>query len=99
MNEKIGIRTVAGRQELIAKVEDINAGLHQLDLHLINVEKDMARLEAENKELRRLLSSKHNHELDLEQIAISEQLVRAVWRDGMSVYDPAVQTLVDKLEL
>ena len=42
MTERINVHTVSGRQQLIAKIEDINAGLHQLDLHIGNVEKELA---------------------------------------------------------
>jgi hypothetical protein len=72
MTDRINIQTVEGRQKLIAKLEDINAGLHQLDLHVMHLDR----------------------ELDL-----LRSIVSAVWRDGMSIYDPAVQRLVEQVEL
>lgn len=72
MIDRINVQTVEGRQKLIAKLEDINAGLHQLDLHVMHLDR----------------------ELDL-----LRSIVSAVWRDGMSIYDPAVQRLVEQVEL
>ena len=72
MTERINVHTVSGRQQLIAKIEDINAGLHQLDLHIANVEKELA---------------------------VSRQIITSVWRDGMSIYDPAIQNLIHKLDI
>jgi hypothetical protein len=72
MTDRINVQTVEGRQKLIAKLEDINAGLHQLDLHVMHLDR----------------------ELDL-----LRSIVSAVWRDGMSIYDPAVQRLVEQVEL
>jgi hypothetical protein len=69
MTDRINIQTVEGRQKLIAK---LNAGLHQLDLHVMHLDR----------------------ELDL-----LRSIVSAVWRDGMSIYDPAVQRLVEQVEL
>jgi hypothetical protein len=40
MTDRINIQTVEGRQKLIAKLEDINAGLHQLDLHVMHLDRE-----------------------------------------------------------
>ena len=72
MTDRINIQTVEGRQKLIAKLEDINAGLHQLDLHVMHLDRELELLRS---------------------------IVSAVWRDGMSIYDPAVQRLVEQVEL
>ena len=72
MTDRINVQTVEGRQKLIAKLEDINAGLHQLDLHVMHLDRELELLRS---------------------------IVSAVWRDGMSIYDPAVQRLVEQVEL
>lgn len=72
MSDRTNVHTVEGRLNLIAKVEDINAGLHQLDLHMANVETELE---------------------------ILRQIVRSVWKQGMSIYDPAIQALVAKVKL
>jgi hypothetical protein len=40
MTDRINVQTVEGRQKLIAKLEDINAGLHQLDLHVMHLDRE-----------------------------------------------------------
>ena len=72
MIDRINVQTVEGRQKLIAKLEDINAGLHQLDLHVMHLDRELE---------------------------LFRSIVSAVWRDGMSIYDPAVQRLVEQVEL
>lgn len=99
MNQRTNVMTVVGRQELIAKLEDINAGLHQLELHVQNTEKDLATARAENAQLRVLVRSAERGELDLDELATMTQIITSVWKHGMSIYDPVIQKLVAKLEL
>jgi hypothetical protein len=44
--------TVAGRQALIAKLEDISAMVHHLEIVIQNMEKERADLLDENRQLR-----------------------------------------------
>lgn len=97
--KRLNIHTVEGRLAIIAKCEDIDAGLHQLHLHLQNLETQMAFKDQEIQELRKLLSSKKRHDASLDRFATLERIVRAVWKDGASIYADEIQELVATLEL
>ncbi len=97
----VDVTKVTGRQELIAKVEDINAGLHQLHILVANLEGDLERAMAQRNALQEerdaLLRQSISVPTDPPRVAILEQVVASVWRDGMSIYDPVIQRLIEKL--
>lgn len=99
----VDVTKVTGRNELIALFENFNAGLHQLSLHTENLERDLKRI-MEQRDLFReerddLLRQGLTIDHDAKRVEIMEQIVTSVWRDGMSIYDPVIQRLVEKLEL
>jgi 5-methylcytosine-specific restriction endonuclease McrBC regulatory subunit McrC len=53
----VRVDTVAGRLDLIKRLEDINAGLHQLDLHVRNLEHDLDVERRENRVLRETIKA------------------------------------------
>lgn len=52
MTPKMRMDTVAGRQALVAKIEDIVAMVHHLDLSVRNLERERDDLLADNRRLR-----------------------------------------------
>lgn len=92
---KIDIRTVQGRQALIAKVEDMNAAVHQLDLLVNNMERDLAQREELLAELE-LLRDRHGVAMG-ERHRKLEALFKLVWVKGESIYSKEVQELAEQL--
>ena len=87
----MSVHTVAGREAIRAKLEDIDAGLAQLMVYVTNIEN-------ENTELRKLLDSKDRGKLAMERFALLERLYRHVWLDGQSIYSDEAQAIVRKLK-
>lgn len=95
MSDRINVHTIQGRQALIAKIEDMNAAVHQLDLLVTNMERDLAQRQELLAELE-ILRREHGVAMDCRHRQL-ETLFKLVWVDGNSIYDKAVQALVEEL--
>jgi len=85
------------RLELITKIEDINELVHRMDRHVVNLESDLERCQAENRELNKML---HHADLAVKphaDLMTYAQIVEMVWFQGASAYAAEVQVLVDKV--
>ena len=93
--DRVNIHTVQGRQALIAKLEDMNQAVHQLDLLVTNMERDLAQRQELLAELE-ILRQRHGITME-ERHRQLERLFRRVWIEGESIYDKEVQRIAEDL--
>jgi hypothetical protein len=94
---KMRLDTVEGRNELRAKLQDIDHGLATLSLLITNLEKDLELKEVTIRQLQDQLDGRgagiSEHDL------ICQRVVRKVWVEGCSIYDKEIQRDIEALNL